>query len=85
MNLYNETNMATITDGWYWANRYEGDTPKAVPVYWCEPKPNGYYPERYLTVDFGYCSEVHWIPGKPEASCYIDGLKLYGPINVPEF
>lgn len=86
MNLYTEENLTDIKDGWYWAKRYEGDSPKAVPVFWCDPKKEGaYLTERFLMVDFGYCNEVTWIPGKPEKSCYIDSLKLYGPINVPEF
>lgn len=85
MNLYTEANMTTIADGWYWAKRYEGAAPKAVPVYWSSPESDQRHGFSFVTVDFGYCSEVRWIPGKPEESCYIDDLKLYGPIPVPEF
>lgn len=83
MKRYTPSNLVDVEPGWYWAKRFAGDTPKAVPVYWRDWTPHQL--GRRLVIDFGYRSEVNFYPERPDLSDHLDdNFVLLGPIPVPE-
>lgn len=81
MKKYTADTLKEVENGWYWAKRFEGDTPVAVPVYW---KVRALTGDVWLRIDFGYCSEVDYHPADPEKSySFSDGFALLGPIPTP--
>ena len=85
MKTYTFCDFATVKDGWYWVKRYANDSPHPVFVGWSEHRQHGQRLEFYFGygIDAGYSSDMSYFPGQPDISDDVEGVVLFGPIEVP--